>query len=193
MVAAKEHIYMTPEEYLEWEEKQPLKYEYMDGEVYAMTGGTIPHNTIALNLASTLKNHLRNKGCKIQINDVKVQLSEQGPYHYPDVVVSCDERDKKAFKFLQYPCLIIEVLSPSTEGFDRGKKFRNYRQIETLKEYVLVSADQKLIECFRVNDKGVWELYSFSEKEELKLDSIDFTCPVELIYEDVILTDESKS
>ena len=77
MVVAKEHCYMSPDEYLEWEEKQPLKYEYMDGEVYAMTGGTIPHNTIALNLASTLKNHLRNKGCKIQINDVKVQLSER--------------------------------------------------------------------------------------------------------------------
>ncbi|MDJ0844682.1 Uma2 family endonuclease [Crocosphaera sp.] len=193
MVAAKEHFFMTPEEYLEWEEKQPLKYEYMDGEVYAMTGGTIPHNTIALNLASTLKNHLRNKGCKIQINDVKVQLSEQGPYHYPDVVVSCDQRDKKAFKFLQHPCLIIEVLSPSTEGFDRGKKFRNYRQIETLKEYVLVSADQKLIECFRLNNKGVWELYSFGENEELQLQSIDFSCPVELIYEDVVLMDESES
>ncbi len=193
MIVAKEHFFMTPEDYLEWEEKQPLKYEYMDGEVYAMTGGTIPHNTIGLNLASTLKSHLRNKGCKIQINDVKVQLSEQGPYHYPDVVVSCDERDKKAFKFLQYPCLIIEVLSPSTEGFDRGKKFRNYRQVETLKEYVLVSADQKLIECFRLNDKGVWELYSFGENEELQVKSIDFTCPVESIYEDVILTDESKS
>ncbi|MGK7884892.1 MAG: Uma2 family endonuclease [Crocosphaera sp.] len=192
MVAVKEHFYMTPEEYLEWEEKQPLKYEYMDGEVYAMTGGTIPHNTIALNLASTLKNHLRNKGCKIQINDVKVQVSEQGPYHYPDVVVSCDERDKKAFKFLQYPCLIIEVLSPSTEAFDRGKKFRNYRQIETLKEYVLVSADQKLVECFRINDKGVWELYSFSENEKLKLESLDFNCPVELIYEDVMLTEENE-
>ena len=183
---------MTPEEYLEWEEKQSLKYEYMDGEVYAMTGGTIPHNTIALNLASTLKNHLRNKGCKIQINDVKVQVSEQGPYHYPDVVVSCDERDQKAFKFLQYPCLIIQVLSPSTEGFDRGKKFRNYRQIETLKEYVLVSADQKLVECFRINDKQVWELYSFSENEELKLESIHFNCPVELIYEDVMLTQENE-
>ncbi|MEL4895109.1 Uma2 family endonuclease [Crocosphaera sp. Alani8] len=191
MVVAKEHCYMSPDEYLEWEEKQPLKYEYMDGEVYAMTGGTIPHNTIALNLASTLKNHLRNKGCKIQINDVKVQLSEKGPYHYPDVVVSCDERDKKAIKFLQYPCLIIEVLSPSTEGFERGKKFRNYRQIETLKEYVLVSTDQKIIECFRINDQGVWELHSFNENEEVRLESIDFNCPVELIYEDVILSDEN--
>ncbi len=192
MVVAKEHFYMTPEEYLEWEEKQPLKYEYMDGEVYAMTGGTIPHNTIALNLACMLKKNLKTKGGKVLIAGAKVQLSEQGPYHYPDVVVSCDERDKKAFKFLQYPCLIIEVLSPSTEAFDRGKKFRNYRQLETLKEYVLVSADQQLIECFRINDKGVWELYSFSENEELRLESIDFNCPVELIYEDVILNNENE-
>ena len=192
MVAAKEHFYMTPEEYLEWEEKQLLKYEYMDGEVYAMTGGTIPHNDITFNFASVLRSYVKEKGCKIQINDAKLQVSEQGPYHYPDVVVSCDERDKKAFKFLQYPCLIIEVLSPSTEGFDRGKKFRNYRKIETLKEYVLVSADQKLIECFRINDKGIWELYSFSENEELQLESINFNCLVELIYEDVILTNESE-
>ena len=84
------------------------------------------------------------------------------------------------------------MLSPSTEGFDRGKKFRNYRQIETLREYVLVSAEQKLIEYFRINDKGVWELYSFSENETLKLESIDFNCSVELIYEDVILTDENE-
>ncbi|EAZ91742.1 Uma2 family endonuclease [Crocosphaera chwakensis] len=184
---------MTPKEYLEWEEKQPLKYQYMDGEVYAMTGVTIPHTEIAFNFASSLRNHLRGKGCKVLIADVKVQVSERGSYHYPDVVVSCDERDQKAFKFLQHPCLIIEVLSPSTEGFDRGKKFRNYRKIETLKEYVLVSADQQLIECFRINDNGVWELYSFSENEELTLESIQFNCPIELIYEDVILTDESES
>lgn len=192
MVAAKEHFYMTPEEYLEWEEQQPLKYEYMDGEVYVMSDNTLPHNTIALNLACTLKSHLKTKGGKVLICGAKVQVSETGPYHYPDVVVSCDERDKKAINFLQYPCLIIEVLSPCTEGFDRGKKFRNYRQIETLREYVLVSAEQKLIECFRINDKGVWELYSFSENETLKLESIDFNCSVELIYEDVILTDENE-
>lgn len=192
MVAAKEHFYMTPEEYLEWEEQQPLKYEYMDGEVYVMSDNTLPHNTIALNLACTLKSHLKTKGGKVLICGAKVQVSETGPYHYPDVVVSCDERDKKAINFLQYPCLIIEVLSPSTEGFDRGKKFRNYRQIETLREYVLVSAEQKLIEYFRINDKGVWELYSFSENETLKLESIDFNCSVELIYEDVILTDENE-
>ena len=192
MVAAKEHFYMTPEEYLEWEEQQPLKYEYMDGEVYVMSDNTLPHNTIALNLACTLKSHLKTKGGKVLICGAKVQVSETGPYHYPDVVVSCDERDKKAINFLQYPCLIFEVLSPSTEGFDRGKKFRNYRQIETLREYVLVSAEQKLIECFRINDKGVWELYSFSENETLKLESIDFNCSVELIYEDVILTDENE-
>ena len=192
MVAAKEHFYMTPEEYLEWEEQQPLKYEYMDGEVYVMSDNTLPHNTIALNLACTLKSHLKTKGGKVLICGAKVQVSETGPYHYPDVVVSCDERDKKAINFLQYTCLIIEVLSPSTEGFDRGKKFRNYRQIETLREYVLVSAEQKLIEYFRINDKGVWELYSFSENETLKLESIDFNCSVELIYEDVILTDENE-
>ncbi|MDJ0580259.1 Uma2 family endonuclease [Crocosphaera sp.] len=192
MVAAKENFDMTPEEYLEWEDKQPLKYEYMDGEVYVISDNTLPHNTLALNLACMLKNHLKMKQGKVLICGAKVQVLETGPYHYPDVVVSCDERDQKAFKFLQYPCLIIEVLSPSTEGFDRGKKFRNYRQIETLKEYVLVSADQKLVECFRLNDQQVWELHSFSENEQSKLESLHFNFPVELIYEDVILTDENE-
>ena len=167
MVAVKEHFYLTPEEYLEWEEKQPLKYEYMDGKVSVISDNTLPHNTLALNLACMLKNHLKMKQEKVLICGAKVQVLETGIYYYPDVVVSCDERDKKAFKFLQYTCLIIEVLSHSTEGFDRGKQCRNYRQIETLKEYVLVSADQKLVECFRLNDKQVWELHSFRENEQL--------------------------
>lgn len=107
--------------------------------------------------------------------------------------ISCDQRDKKALKFLQYLCLIVEVISPSTEGFDRGKKFQNYRKIETLKEYVLVNRDQKLIECFRINQKGIWELYNFTEKEELNLTSVDFNCLVDLIYENVILFDKTKN
>ena len=81
---------MTPQEYLEWEEQQPLKYEYVNGEAFAMTGGTIPHTAIALNLASALKNHLRDKGCKVLMADAKVMISENGPFHYPDVVVTCD-------------------------------------------------------------------------------------------------------
>ncbi|MGB7441307.1 MAG: Uma2 family endonuclease, partial [Coleofasciculaceae cyanobacterium] len=130
MVANLKSPYFTPEEYLEWEEQQELKYEYIDGEVFAMTGGTIAHGTIALNLASSLKNHLRGDSCRAFVFDVKVGVSQKGPFHYPDVMVSCDRQDKDALKVIYYPCLIAEVLSPSTEGFDRGRKFANYRRIE---------------------------------------------------------------
>lgn len=187
MVAVPDRQYLTLQDYLDWEEEQSIKYEYIDGEVFAMTGGTIPYNDLAVNLTTALKNHLRGKGCKVSMADAKVGVSERGPFHYPDVMVTCDERDRRAIRVIYYPCLIVEVLSPSTEAKDRGKKFQNYRRISTLKEYVLISSEQKFIECFRLNEKGVWELYTYSEGDEVELKSVDFRCPIELVYEDVIL------
>ncbi|MBD2311213.1 Uma2 family endonuclease [Desertifilum sp. FACHB-1129] len=187
MVAVSDWQYLTPQDYLDWEEKQAIKYEYIDGRVFAMTGGTIPHNDLAVNLTTALKNHLRGKGCKVLMTDAKVGVSERGPFHYPDVMVTCDERDKRAIRAIYFPCLIVEVISPSTEAKDRGKKFQNYRRISTLKEYVLVSSEQKFIECFRLNERGVWELYTYSESEEVELKSVNFCCPIDEVYEDVTL------
>ncbi len=199
MIAQPQYQLMTPQEYLEWEEQQPVKYEYINAEVFAMTGGTIPHNDIALNLASALKNHLRGKGCKVQMADAKVGVSPQGPFHYPDVMVSCDPRDQRARKVIYHPCLIVEVLSPSTEAFDRGKKFRHYRRIDTLKEYVLVDADKTDVECYRLNENGKWEFTSYSVEEttedptqiEVHLTSIDFRCPISLLYEDIVFPEDN--
>lgn len=185
MIAIPDRNYMTSQEYLEWEERQDIKYEYVNGEVFAMTGGTIPHTTIALNLASALKSHLRGSGCRAYMADAKVGISEDGPFHYPDVVVSCDERDRQAIKFIQYPCLIVEVLSPSTEGYDRGGKFTHYRRIQTLREYVLIDAEKIGVECFRLNDRGLWELHPYEEGDEVHLTSVDFHFPMSLVYEDV--------
>ena len=185
MIAIPDRNYITPQEYLEWEERQDIKYEYVNGEVFAMTGGTIPHTTIALNLASALKSHLRGSGCRAYMADAKVGISEDGPFHYPDVVVSCDERDRQAIKFIQYPCLIVEVLSPSTEGYDRGGKFGHYRRIQTLREYVLIDAEKVSVECFRLNDRGIWELHSYEAGNEVHLTSVDFRFPMSLVYEDV--------
>ncbi|MCP2729607.1 Uma2 family endonuclease [Limnofasciculus baicalensis] len=190
---------MTPEEYLEWEEQQPIKYEYINGEVFAMIGGTIPHNDIAINLTSALKNHLRGKGCKVQMADAKVGVSRKGPFHYPDVMVSCNPEDQKARKFIYHPCLIVEVLSPGTEGFDRGKKFKNYRQIDTLKEYVLIETDKMNVECYRINEKGKWELTAYSLEQptdngteiEIHLTSVDFRFPISLLYEDVVFPEDN--
>ncbi|MFY7803360.1 MAG: Uma2 family endonuclease [Limnoraphis robusta] len=199
MIAHSQSQFMTATEYLEWEEKQPTKYEYIEGKVWAMTGGSLPHNSIALNLASALKSHLRGKGCKVFMADAKVGVSSNGPFHYPDIMVTCDSRDQTARQVIYYPCLIVEVLSPSTEGFDRGKKFRHYRQIETLKEYVLVDTEKMNIECYRLNEQNKWELTSYSLEElainqtelEIHLTSVNFNSPISLIYEDVVFPDEN--
>ncbi|MBD2197010.1 MULTISPECIES: Uma2 family endonuclease [Calothrix] len=175
---------MSPQEYLEWEVRQEIKYEYIDGEVFAMTGGTLPHNDIALNLASALKNHLRGSSCIPFMAAAKVAVSEN-TFHYPDVVVSCDERDKQAIQFIQYPCLIVEVLSPSTEAYDRGAKFTRYRRIETLQEYVLIDAEKIGVDCFRLNDRGLWELHPYEAGDEVQLTSVDFRFPIALLYENV--------
>ncbi|MDF5721789.1 MAG: Uma2 family endonuclease [Rhizonema sp. PD37] len=199
MIVQPQNQLMAPQEYLEWEEQQLVKYEYINGEVFAMIGGTMPHNDVALNLASALKNHLRGKKCKIQIADAKVGISPQGPFHYPDVMVSCDPRDQRMRQVIYHPCLIVEVLSLSTEAFDRGQKFRHYRQIDTLKEYILIDADKMNVECYRLNENRKWELTSYLLEEttedkteiEVHLTSVDFFCAISLLYEDVVFPEDN--
>ncbi len=199
MIAHPQPQLMTPQEYLDWESQQPVKYEYMNGQVFVMTGGTLPHNSIALNLASALKNHLRGKGCKVFMADAKVGVSRNGPFHYPDVMVTCDSRDQTARQVVYYPCLIVEVLSPGTQEIDQGKKFRNYRRIDTLQEYVLIEAETMNVDCYRLNEIGKWELTAYSldepnakvENLEVYLTSVDFHCPISLLYEDVVFPQDN--
>ncbi len=199
MIATPDHRPMSPQEYLAWEEEQPLKYEYIHGEAYAMTGGTLSHNSVAVNITTALRTHLRGKGCKVFMADAKVSVSEQGPYFYPDVVVSCEERDRRALKVVQFPCLIVEVLSPGTEGYDRGDKFKFYRRLKTLQEYVLVDPEKLSVECYRLNERGKWELTAYplddlptdEQDTDVQCTSVDFHCPISLIYEDIELSDRS--
>ncbi len=135
MIATRAHSSLTPQEYLAWEVQQPLRYEYFDGDVFAMAGGTLPHADIALNIASLLKSAVQSP-CKVRNSDAKVGITADGPFVYPDVSVSCSEQDRTAQKFAQQPCLIVEVISPSTEAYDRGGKFALYRRLESLQEYV---------------------------------------------------------
>jgi Uma2 family endonuclease len=194
MIANPDRNVMSPQDYLTWEEQQTTKYEYLHGEAYAMTGGTLNHNAIAVNLTTALRTYLRGKGCKVFMADAKVGISENGPFFYPDIVVSCDERDLRAIQQINHPCLIIEVLSPSTEAFDRGEKFRQYRQLQSLREYVLVNAETKGIECYRLNDRHKWELTAYTPDEligmseesiDIQFTSIEFQCPLALVYEEV--------
>ncbi|MGP1382592.1 MAG: Uma2 family endonuclease [Thainema sp.] len=185
MIANPQSNYMSPQDYLDWEATQEIKHAYVDGDVFAMTGGTVAHNLIAGNLFALLKAHLRGKGCRVFIADVKVEVSETGPYHYPDVMVSCDPRDNNAVKLIRYPCLIVEVLSPSTANYDRGDKFMHYRQIPTVQEYVLIDAHQISVDRYRRLAPDHWDLQTYSADSVLDLTSVDWQESIALLYEDV--------
>jgi Uma2 family endonuclease len=190
MIATQQLPRFTPQEYLAWEEQQTLRYEYFDGEVFAMTGGTLPHADIALNIASLLREPLRGR-CKVRNSDAKVGITEEGPFVYPDVSVTCDERDRTAQKFSRYPCLIVEVISPGTEAYDRGGKFALYRRLESLQEYVLVGSETKTVEVFRRDQQGKWVFTPYEENDEVTLVSLGVTLAIEDIYEDVVLTEQA--
>jgi Uma2 family endonuclease len=108
------------------------------------------------------------------------------------VMVTCDERDKAFQSFKRFPRLIVEVLSNGTEGFDRGDKFADYQELETLQEYVLISQKRERVECFRRNAEGLWVLYSYTQGSEIHLASVDFRTSIDAIYEDVIFTKEDS-
>lgn len=188
MVASPRAQFVPPEEYLAWEEKQDERYEYVDGDILAMTGGTLPHNDLAINLLFALRSHVTKRGCRVNIADAKVQVAENGPYFYPDLVVSCDRRDREAQKFICYPTLVVEVLSPGTESKDWGKKFRQYQQSETLQEYVLVDYASVRVECFRHGKADrIWIYEAFETGDIVRLESLEFECPIATIYEGVML------
>jgi Uma2 family endonuclease len=172
----------TPEEYFAWEEQQLYRHEYIDGEVYAMSGGTINHGRIAIKITSMLDSHLDNSGCIIGNSDVRINILETTDYSYPDGSVTCDDRDKITTQYIAYPCLIIEVLSDSTEAYDRGEKFYRYRRNPVLQEYVLVSAKSIAIDLYRKNDLGEWVINNYRVGDVIELKSINLTFPIEQIY-----------
>ena len=186
MIASPNYIYLMPEEYLKLEEKSNIKHEYIDGYAYAMAGAIDAHVTIALNLASSLRNHLRGSGCRVYIADMKARIESINRYFYPDVMVTCDRRDRETPQYKQFPCLIVEVLSDSTEAFDRGDKFADYQQFESLREYVLINVKRQRVECFRRNSEGLWVLQSYTaESGTFQLQSVEFEGTMEALYEDV--------
>lgn len=187
MVALKEHFpKFTPEEYFAWEEQQLERHEYINGEVYAMSGGTIAHGEIAGNFLALLKANLRGSGCKTLNSDCRVSIVGATKYVYPDISVTCDDRDRTTSQYVTYPCLIVEVLSPSTEAYDRGNKFKMYRRNPSLQEYVLVSVDAIEIELFRKTETGDWRIINYQAGDMVELKSVNFTCQIEQIYEDIV-------
>ncbi|BAY29669.1 hypothetical protein NIES2107_15130 [Nostoc carneum NIES-2107] len=191
MVALPDRIFMSAEQYLVWEPTQELRYEYWDGEVVAMSGGTRNHNRVSANFFKLLDDALGDRSCEVYIVDVKVQVEPGQQYFYPDVVVTCDERDTDP-QLVQFPCIIIEVLSPSTEAADRGKKFAKYRQSPTLQEYVLVQVTQPGVEVFRRNEQGKWVLSEYSLDDKLRLESVDVEIAIANLYRQVQFETEAN-
>lgn len=185
MIAVPDNRKLSPDEYFEWEARQEVRYEYIDGEVFAMSGGTIAHSAIAVNVIALLRPHMRGRNCRVLGSDAKVGLSEKGAFFYPDLLVTCDDRDRNTAKAVFYPKLIVEVLSPSTEAYDRGGKFAYYRQLASLSEYVLISSETVAVEVFRLNERGKWELTPYADGEIVQFASIEFECAIAAIYEDV--------
>jgi Uma2 family endonuclease len=182
--------FFSVEEYLQLEQTSEVRHEYLGGQVFAMSGGSKEHNTISLNIASTLRSHLRGGYCRAFMADMKVNIElnsrhNKSIYYYPDVVVTCDSDEQDRFS-LNYPCLIIEVLSPSRGITDKREKLVNYRTLESLQEYVLVSQDKIKVEVYRKDNQGNWLMQTLGKDDELRLDSIDLTLTMAQIYEDVI-------
>lgn len=187
MIASPQYPYLTADKYLQLEAQSPVKHEYIDGQIYAMAGASDPHVTIAGNLFALLRSHVRGSGCRVYISDMKARIESLNRFYYPDVMVTCDSRDQETSTYKQFPSLIVEVLSDSTEAFDRGDKFADYQELDSLREYVLINTKRQRVECFRRNDEGLWVLQSYTPAQtSFRLDSIDFEGTLDALYEDVV-------
>jgi len=184
---------LSPEEYLARERRAEIKSEYHDGEVSAMSGASRAHNLIVTNFVRELSLRLRDRDCEVYPSDMRVKVDPTGLYTYPDVIVVCGEPvfEDEHVDTLLNPTLLVEVLSTSTEAYDRGKKFEHYRKLETLQGVVLVAQDEVHAERFTRQPDGQWLLGEASGLEAaLHLASIDVTLPLADIYDKVSFEDE---
>jgi Uma2 family endonuclease len=177
------HASFSPEDYLELERCSPIKHEYLQGRVVTMAGVSEAHVLITGNVSALLVMHLRGTACIPFATDMKVRLSACDAFYYPDLVVSCDDRDRDSTDdALRYPKLIIEVLSKTTEACDRGEKFLDYQTLETLEEYVLVHPDRELVEVFVREAENLWTPSVYRSGEVLVLSSIGWRGAVSELY-----------
>jgi Uma2 family endonuclease len=187
-----EKITLTAEEYLKGEETAESKHEYQNGEVWAMVGATDNHVTIAGNLFVLLKQHLKGSPCRTYISDMKVRVERADAYFYPDVMVSCNPKDLTNTLYKQHPLFIAEVLSPSTEAFDRGNKFNAYRQLENLQTYWLIDTNTMRIDSFARTQHDDWLLHSYTQPDGLvEIIGLEAKCLLKEFYEDTLPTQDT--
>jgi Uma2 family endonuclease len=178
---------LSPEEYLAFERSSELRHEYADGEIFAMSGGTAEHSLLAGNVNFELRVAVAARGCLVFTSDMRLKIADRNRYVYPDVSVVCErptfEDDKR--DTLQNPLVIVEVLSDSTEAYDRGDKFAQYRSISSMSEYVLLSQKEPRIEVFTRQPDGGWLLRSYGPGERAALASLTCELDVDTVYKNV--------
>jgi Uma2 family endonuclease len=176
-----DEMVMTVEEYLAFEATSQVKHKYVDGHVYAMAGGTLDHDRIANNIRAAVDAHLSDGPCTVYGPDVRLRVSPT-VYYYPDALVTCDETISGGDIEVATPRLVVEVLSDSTEQNDRGVKFAHYQTIATCQEYLLVDAQQRVVELFRRSGQELWLYQRRTADESITLESIGLTCPLATFY-----------
>jgi Uma2 family endonuclease len=177
---------LTAEEYLEYEKAADWKHEYYMGEVFAMAGAGMRHNIIFSNVFIQIGIHLKGKPCRPYGSDMRIHIPQNTLFTYPDISIICGELvpSDKDNDTATLPSVLIEILSPSTRNYDRGVKFKLYRDIPSLKEYILIDSESVGIEAFRINDQGHWELEEYkTSPETLIVHTIKASLPLTEIYE----------
>jgi len=185
--------YVSAEQYLSMEERASVRHEYVGGQVFAMAGATKRHNVIALNIGSILRSHVTGSQCRAYVSDIKARVEATNSFYYPDVMVAFDKHDDSSV-YTAHPVLIVEILSRSTATIDRREKVLAYRQIASLREYLIVHQTNKKAELHRRNEQGAWDILEFSHGAELQLESIPvgpLKFPIDAIYEDVDWSQDS--
>lgn len=191
MVAQPYRTLMSVEDYLTLDRNSlEARYEFVDGYAYMLAGGTADHSLIGANIIRELGILLRGGLCRVFTSDMRVGLSRKR-YFYPDASVSCDSRDRGTTDTLQYPRLIVEVLSTSTEAYDRGEKFNYYRTCPTIQEYILVNTQRQAVEVYRRASENLWTLHFFGPGEQVELESLNVSIPVAAIYENIDLPEDT--
>jgi Uma2 family endonuclease len=185
-VSTQPKTFLTPEEYLEIEDKAEYKSEYLAGEMFAMAGGSDQHSLIATDTLRIIGNQFVGRPCRVYNSDMRIRVRETGLYTYPDGSAVCgrSEVEGRQIKMLLNPTLIVEVLSPSTEAYDRGLKFEHYRTIPSFTQYVLIASDRVHADIFSRADEGHWILVSVSKPDDvLRLTSVDCTIRLGDVYD----------
>jgi Uma2 family endonuclease len=176
---------MSGSEFLDWEQAQTERHEFVEGQIVAMAGAEARHVVIAMNAAMALRQHLKGSSCRTFMSDMKVQSQDARNFFYPDVLVTCGESTAPGTLVMRQPLFVVEVLSPSTAAYDRGAKFAHYRRFDSLKEVAFIDPDTRRTDVFRRGADGLWVLHAFEPGETVRWASVDLSVSADELFADV--------